>query len=41
MWVWALFEFLRPLKKYAVVVGVIVVLLILVTGFYGGILAHG
>ena len=41
MWMWALFEFLRPLKKYAVVVGVIVVLLILVTGFYGGILAHG
>jgi uncharacterized membrane protein len=41
IWVWTLFEFLRPLKKYAVVVGVIVVLLILVTGFYGGILAHG
>ena len=41
LWLWTLFEFLRPLKKYAVVVGVIVVLLIHVTGFYGGILAHG
>ncbi len=39
--VWTLSEFVRPLRKYAFILGVITFVLILVTGFFGGILAHG
>lgn len=40
LWAWALFLSLRPLQRYALVVGFAVVLLVLATGFFGGILAH-
>lgn len=41
LFIWTLFLFIRSLKQFAFVIGVLVVLLILITGFYGGILAHG
>ncbi|OGU32521.1 MAG: hypothetical protein A2X67_12805 [Ignavibacteria bacterium GWA2_55_11] len=40
LWVWAAFESLRPLRRFALLVGCVVVLLVLITGFFGGILAH-
>jgi uncharacterized membrane protein len=40
LWVWAVFLSLRRLERYALAVGLGVVLLVLVTGFFGGILAH-
>jgi uncharacterized membrane protein len=41
LFIWTLFLFIRSLKKFAFLIGVLVVILILITGFYGGILAHG
>ena len=41
LWLWTLFSFVRSLQRYAWFVGIGVVGLILVTGFFGGILAHG
>jgi uncharacterized membrane protein len=40
LFVWTLFLFIQPMKRFAFFIGVLVVLLILITGFYGGILAH-
>lgn len=41
LFTWTLFLSLRSLNRFAFLVGVLVVVLILITGFYGGILAHG
>ncbi len=41
IWVWFLFLNVKNLKKFAWLVGVIALILVLITGFYGGILAHG
>ena len=40
-WVWVGFSYFRPLKRYAWIVGLLLALLIGVTGFYGGLIAHG
>jgi uncharacterized membrane protein len=39
--VWTLMAWIRPLRFWAVVLGVVTVLLIGVTGFLGGVVAHG
>lgn len=39
-WVWILFLHLKPLQRYAWMIGFIAMILVLVTGFYGGIIAH-
>ena len=41
LWVWAVSFWVRPLKRWSLVFGVLVVILITVTGFFGGVLAHG
>lgn len=41
LFIWILFLFNRSLNKFTFLIGVLAVLLILITGFYGGILAHG
>jgi uncharacterized membrane protein len=41
LWLWAGLSWVPPFKKPAFVVGCIVVLLIVVTGFFGGVIAHG
>jgi uncharacterized membrane protein len=38
---WAVFQWVTALKRWAIILGVIASLLILVTGFFGGVLAHG
>ncbi len=40
LFTWLIFLLLEPLKKYAWIVGLLCVILILITGFYGGIVAH-
>jgi len=35
-----LFLNLKPLQRYAWMIGFIAMILVLVTGFYGGIIAH-
>lgn len=39
LWVWLIFLFTAPLKKYAWIIGAIIFVLISVTGFYGGVIA--
>lgn len=39
LWVWLIFLFLNPLKKYAWIIGTIIFILVSITGFYGGIIA--
>jgi len=41
IWVWFLFLSVKKLKKISWVIGVIALILVLIAGFYGGILAHG
>jgi len=41
LWLWTLFSFRRSLQRFAWIVGILVLCLILITGFFGGILAHG
>lgn len=41
LWVWTLFSFQRSLQRFAWIVGILVFCAILVTGHFGGILAHG
>jgi uncharacterized membrane protein len=41
IWLWFLFINVKVLKKFAWIPGIISLLMVLVTGFYGGILAHG
>lgn len=40
LWVWLIFLFVIPLKKYAWIIGVIIFFLISITGFYGGVIAN-
>lgn len=40
-WVWVAFAYLRPLKRWAWLVGLLMAVLISITGFYGGLVAHG
>ena len=40
IWLWAFFLFYKPLKKFGWLIGTIVFLMILITGLYGGIVAH-
>ncbi len=39
--VWAVFQWVTPLRRWSIILGVLASLLIFVTGFFGGILAHG
>lgn len=39
LWLWLVFLFVNPLKKYAWIIGAIIFVLVSITGFYGGILA--
>ncbi len=39
LWLWLIFLFLNPLKKYAWIIGTIIFILVSITGFYGGIIA--
>lgn len=39
--VWALLTLWKPAREHAWLVGIVVAALVLVTGFYGGIVAHG
>lgn len=39
LWLWVIFLFLNPLKKYAWIIGTIIFILVSITGFYGGIIA--
>ncbi|CUT08470.1 Uncharacterized membrane protein [Candidatus Kryptonium thompsonii] len=41
IWVWFLFLSVKRLKRFSWLIGVITLVLVLVTGFYGGVLAHG
>lgn len=41
LWVWTLFSFRRSLQRFAWIVGILVLCAILVTGYFGGVLAHG
>lgn len=41
IWIWAVFLYLKPLKKYAWIVGAALTIIILITATYGGMLAHG
>ena len=41
IWIWAVFLYAKPLKKYAWIVGLVLTLIILITAAYGGMLAHG
>lgn len=41
LWVWAASFWIRPLKKWAILFGVLAMLLVVVTGFFGGVLAYG
>ncbi|MFN3135537.1 MAG: DUF2231 domain-containing protein [Candidatus Kryptonium sp.] len=41
IWVWFLFLSVKRLKKFSWLVGAITLILVLVTSFYGGVLAHG
>jgi uncharacterized membrane protein len=41
LWIWAATQWIRPFRRWSIFVGVTATLLILITGFYGGVLAHG
>ena len=40
VWLWTATLFFKPLKRYAPLAGFIAAALVLITGFYGGIIAH-
>jgi hypothetical protein len=40
VWLWTATLFFKPLKRYALLAGFIAAALVLITGFYGGIIAH-
>ena len=39
LWIWLIFLFLNPFKKYAWIIGAIIFILVSITGFYGGFIA--
>ena len=39
LWIWLIFLYTKPFKKYALIIGAIIFVLISITGFYGGIIA--
>lgn len=41
LWMWAASFWFRPLKRWTFIAGAVAMSLIVVTGFFGGILAHG
>lgn len=41
IWLWVVFLYVQKLKKYAWIIGAILTLLVIITGAYGGMLAHG
>lgn len=40
LWLWFIFLFVTPLKKYAWIIGAIIFILVSITGFYGGVIAN-
>jgi len=40
IWLWLFVSYIKGIKKFAIVLGIITMILISITGFYGGILAH-
>jgi len=40
IWVWTAMLFINPLKRFAPLAAFIAAILVLITGFYGGIIAH-
>ena len=40
IWLWYLALIVKPLKKFSLIFGVITVILVSLTGLYGGVLAH-
>jgi uncharacterized membrane protein len=38
---WAVSFWVQPLKKWVLLIGVVAIILVFVTGFFGGIIAHG
>lgn len=41
LWVWTISLWVAPLKRWAFPIGLLAVVLLLATGFFGGIVAHG
>ncbi|MGA9119116.1 MAG: hypothetical protein WB699_07085 [Bacteroidota bacterium] len=41
LWLWAASFWIRPLRRWSLFVGLLTTLLILGTGFFGGVIAHG
>lgn len=41
LWVWAGCCWIKPMRRWANIPGTLAVLLVTVTGFFGGVLAHG
>lgn len=41
LWIWSASFWIRPLRRWSVYVGLLTTLLIVVTGFFGGVIAHG
>jgi len=40
-WIWVVFNYWKPIRKFAWVWGLVVSSLVLITAFYGGLLSHG
>jgi len=40
IWLWLLISYIKPLKKFSIIFGIITMILISTTGYYAGILAH-
>ncbi|MFQ6040682.1 MAG: hypothetical protein ACE5PV_07490 [Candidatus Poribacteria bacterium] len=40
-WIWVVFNYWKPLRRFAWAWGLVVAALVLITGFYGGLLSHG
>lgn len=41
LWVWVATLWIRPLQRWSVHAGSLVMICLLITGFYGGVIAHG
>jgi uncharacterized membrane protein len=40
LWIWSIFLMVKPLKRFAWIISLVSIILILITGFYGGVIAH-